>query len=131
MTGKVLTGKDIERILIIAQDIVSLNTPVSSDPDCEGELFDYLEDPSPTPEEEAIIADRHDVLMRCLAEFLKPKERQVMILRYGLDSGTPLTLREIGEELGITRERVRQLEERALRKLRVRFIKDNITMEDM
>lgn len=131
MTGKVLTGKDVERILMIAQDVISLNMPVSSDPECEGELFDYMEDPSPTPEEEAIMADRHDVLMKCLTEFLKPKEQQVIILRYGLDSGTPMTLQEIGEELGITRERVRQLEERALRKLRVRFAKDNITMEDI
>jgi RNA polymerase primary sigma factor len=131
MTGKVLTGKDIERILIIAQDVVSLNTPVSSDPDCEGELFDYLEDPSPTPEEAMILAGRKEYLLDIIQRYLKPREAQIIILRFGLESDNPMTLREVGEELGITRERVRQLEERALRRLRVYFAKNNLTTEDI
>lgn len=131
MTKKVWTGKDVEQILLIAQDIVSLNTPISNEPESDSELGHYIEDPSPTPDEVAITADRHDRIMECLTSFLKPREQKVIILRYGLDGGTPSTLNEIGEELGITRERVRQLEAKALRKLRIRFAKDNITMEDI
>ena len=131
MTGKVLTGKDIERILIIAQDVLSLNTPVSNDPDSETELFDYLEDPNPTPDEVAMMADRKEFLMKCLRKYLQPREVQIIVLRFGLESNNPMTLEEIGRELGVTRERVRQLEAKALRKLRYQFSKNNLTMEDI
>lgn len=131
MAGKVLTGKDIERILIIAQDIVSLNTPVSNEPDSDTELDDYIEDPSPTPDEEVIMADRREFLINCCAKYLSPRECAIIILRFGLESGNPMTLEEIGRELKITRERVRQVEKQAIRKLRFHFLKKNLTMEDI
>lgn len=131
MAGKVLTGKDIERILILAQDVISLSTPVSNDPDSEAELFDYLEDPGPTPDELVIMADRKEFLLKTLQERLKPREAQIIILRFGLESDNPMTLEEVGKELGVTRERVRQLENTALRKLRCHFLKNNLGLEDI
>ena len=130
MAGKVLTGKDIERILLIAQDVISLNTPVSNDPDSEAELFDYMEDPSPTPDEIVIMEDRKIQIMKLLQAQLNPHEMKVITLRFGLETDNPMTLEEVGRELGITRERVRQIENRTLRKLRYHFIKNDITMED-
>ena len=128
MAGKVLTGKDIERILLIAQDVISLNTRVSNDPDSEAELFDYLEDPDPTPDEIVIREDRKAQIMNVLLKNLNPREAKVIILRFGLETDNPMTLEEVGRELGITRERVRQIEERTLRKLRYHFIKNDITI---
>lgn len=131
MAGKVLTGKDIERILIIAQDVISLNTPVSNEPDSDTELNDYLEDPSPTPDELVIMEGRKEFLLNACAKYLSPRECTIIVLRFGLESGNPMTLEEIGQELKITRERVRQVEEKALRKLRFHFLKQNLTMEDI
>ena len=132
MAGKVLTGKDVEKILIIAQDVLSLNARVGNDAEeSDMELGDFLEDPAPNPEEEAMIADRHDVLMRLIAKWLEPREAKIVALRFGLEDGVALTLEEIGRELNITRERVRQIEDRALRKLRYRFATNNITWENI
>lgn len=132
MADKVLTGKDIEKILIIAQDVLSLNARVGNDlEESDMELGDFLEDPAPNPEEEAMRADRHDVLMQLIAKWLEPREAKIIALRFGLEDGIPLTLEEIGKELGVTRERVRQVEDRALRKLRYKFATNNITWENI
>jgi RNA polymerase primary sigma factor len=131
MAGKVLTGKDIERILMIAQDVMSLNMPVSNDPDSEAELNDYIEDTSPTPYELVVAADRKEFLLKQMRKCLSPRECTIITLRFGLESGNSMTLEEIGKELKITRERVRQLEEKALRKLRHYFLKQNLTREDV
>jgi RNA polymerase primary sigma factor len=131
MAGKVLTGKDIERILMIAQDVMSLNMPVSNDPDSEAELNDYIEDTSPTPYELVVAADRKEFLLKQMRKCLSLRECTIITLRFGLESGNSMTLEEIGKELKITRERVRQLEEKALRKLRHYFLKQNLTREDV
>lgn len=134
MSGRKYTGKEIERIMLLAQDVISLNTPIVNKgeaQDMDIELGDSIEDPSPTPEEEAIITNRREVIASYLQKYLSPHERKVIILRFGLEGGRPMTLEEIGREFGISRERVRQLEARALRKLRLQFAKNKITWENI
>lgn len=117
------TAKEVERILLIAQDVISLNLPIKQDNPDEGELGYYVEDPSPGPEERLLIAEREDNLLACLDKYLKPNEQKVIRMRFGFETKYPMTLEEIGKQLNITRERVRQIEARALRTLRYRLTK--------
>lgn len=134
MSGRKYTGKEIEQIMLLARDVISLNTPITNKGDLQDmdtELGDFIEDPSPTPEEEAMITNRREVIASYLQKYLSPREQKVIILRFGLESGRPMTLEEIGREYGITRERVRQVEAKAIRKLRFRFAKNKITWENI
>jgi RNA polymerase primary sigma factor len=112
------TGETEERVadlLGLVEDPVSLDSPVG-----DGESFfaDMIEDEgSAQPDERTAVEHRHGELARALAR-LNPRMHRVLELRFGLDGETPRTLEEIGAELGVTRERVRQLESRALRELR-------------
>jgi RNA polymerase primary sigma factor len=126
-----LTGKDIEWIMLIAQDVLSLNTPVTmgDSGDIGDELGDFIEDPGPTPEEEVILSDRRVTLVKYIKKFLNPREQRIIFLRFGFETGEPLTLEEVGAKLGITRERVRQIEEKALRRLKFQFTRNKITWE--
>ena len=102
-------------LLELVQDHVSLETPVG---DGESSFGDLLEDPSASaPEAETAERLRATELADALAQ-LKPRMQRVLIARFGLDGSKPKTLEEVGVLLGITRERVRQLETRALRELR-------------
>lgn len=80
----------------------------------EGESF---EDPRSASPDDEMAADNERVQLQGLLESIDPREAEVLRLRFGIDAETPLTLREIGERLGVSRERVRQIETRALRKL--------------
>ena len=131
MSGRKLTGKDVEWIMLLAQDVLSLNAPVTmgDSGDIGDELGDFIEDPGPTPEEEVILSDRRTTLVRYLKKYLNPREQRIIMLRFGFETGEPLTLEEVGEKLGITRERVRQIEEKALRRLKFQFARNKITWE--
>lgn len=134
MSRRKYTGKEIEQIMLLAQDVISLNTPVTNKGDTQDvdtELGDFIEDPSPTPEAEAMITSRREAIASYLQEYLSPRERNVIILRFGLESGRPMALEEIGKEYGISRERIRQVEARALRKLRFQFARNKITWENI
>lgn len=134
MSGRKYTGKEIEQIMLLAQDVISLNTPITNKgetQDMDTELGDFIEDQSPTPEEEAMIANRREVIAGYLQKYLSPREQKVIISRFGLESGQPMTLEEVGREYGITRERVRQVETKAIRKLRFQFAKNKITWENL
>ena len=110
------TEEEVKNILNYLQSPVSLETPVGDDG--ENSLGDMVEDRTePTPEE-AMNALVQQEEVKELLETLSDRERQVIRLRYGLDEEKPHTLEEIGEILGVTRERVRQIEARALEKLR-------------
>ena len=110
------TEEEVKNILNYLQSPVSLETPVGDDG--ENSLGDMVEDRTePTPEE-AMNALVQQQEVKELLETLSDRERQVIRLRYGLDDEKPHTLEEIGEILGVTRERVRQIEARALEKLR-------------
>ncbi|HIQ05365.1 MAG TPA: sigma-70 family RNA polymerase sigma factor, partial [Anaerolineae bacterium] len=102
----------------MAQNTVSLDQPVGEEDNGESSLADFIVDENtPSPLEQASQAMlREDV--RALLRTLKPREARVLSMRFGLDDGQPRTLEEVAEELGVTRERVRQIETRALRRLR-------------
>ncbi len=110
------TEEEVKDIINYLQSPVSLETPVGDDG--ESSLGDMVEDRSePTPEEAMnLIAEKEEV--EELLGRLNEREKSVIRLRYGLDGGKTHTLEEIGESLGVTRERVRQIEARAMEKLR-------------
>jgi RNA polymerase primary sigma factor len=108
--------KRVRQLLDLVEDPVSLETPVG---DGESLYGDLIEDTtSDRPDERTAIHLRHRELAVAL-ERLNPRMREVLELRFGLAGGDPKTLEEVGERLGVTRERVRQLESRALRELRL------------
>src|SRR5262249_59968047 len=105
----------IEELLDLVEDPVSLETPVGDGESLYGDLIEDTK--SDRPDEETALNLRHSELARAL-QSLNPRMRHVLELRFGLAGGEPKTLEEGGEGLGITRERVRPLEARALRGLR-------------
>lgn len=110
------TEEDVKNILSYLQNPVSLETPVGEDG--EDSLGDMVEDKTEATPEEAmdILVRREEV--RELLESLNERERNVIALRYGLEGNETHTLEEIGDMMGVTRERVRQIEARAMDKLR-------------
>jgi RNA polymerase primary sigma factor len=107
---------EVRLLLATNQNILSLNQPI--DEEGEAEFGDLLEQyVIPGTDEEMLRQSFEEALREALAE-LSDKERQILALRFGLDDDHPRTLREIGESLGISRERVRQVENQALTKLR-------------
>jgi RNA polymerase primary sigma factor len=106
----------IEELLDLVEDPVSLETPVGDGESLYGDLIEDTK--SDRPDQETALNLRHTELARAL-QSLNPRMRHVLELRFGLAGQDPSTLEEVGEGLGITRERVRQLEARALRELRL------------
>ena len=105
--------RDIQRI---AQDTISLETPVGEEEDSN--LGTFLSDTTTiTPEESATVSMLKEQLLNVLSS-LTPREQKVVMLRYGLEDGHPKTLEEVGREFNVTRERIRQIEAKALKKLR-------------
>ncbi len=105
----------VQELLDLVEDPVSLETPVG---DGESMYADLIEDVnSDRPDDTTAVKLRRKELAEALLR-LNPRMRRVLALRFGLDGEPPQTLEEVGEGLGITRERVRQLESRALRELR-------------
>ena len=106
----------VRELLQLAQEPVSLETPVGEEEDAH--LEDFIQD-----EEAGVPVDEagRQLLRRELMSVLKsltPREERVITLRFGLDDGRPRTLEELGKEFNVTRERIRQIEAKALRKLR-------------
>ena len=111
-----ITADKVREILKIAQDPVSLETPIGEEEDSH--LGDFVEDnDSPAPSDSASYALLREQLCNIL-HTLTPREEQVIKLRFGLEDGRPRTLEEVGKQFQITRERIRQIEAKALRKLR-------------
>jgi RNA polymerase primary sigma factor len=106
----------IEQLLDLVEDPVSLETPVGDGESLYGDLIEDTK--SDRPDEETALNLRQKELTRALRS-LSPRMRHVLELRFGLSGCDPKTLEEVGEGLGVTRERVRQLEKRALRELRL------------
>jgi RNA polymerase nonessential primary-like sigma factor len=112
-----LTPKQVREYLERSRHPLSLDLRVGDNQDTE--LGDLLEDDGPLPEDFATYASLQLDLDSLMAE-LTPQQREVLILRFGLNDGQPLTLASIGSMLSISRERVRQIEREALNKLRKR-----------
>ncbi|UYO99547.1 sigma-70 family RNA polymerase sigma factor [Oceanotoga sp. DSM 15011] len=113
------TPDKIKEILNNSKSIFSLNSPISNDSEGEGdsEMIDFIKDNAPTPEqigEKMIIRDTIEDLINQL----KPREAMVLKMRYGFLDGKQKTLEEVGAFFNVTRERIRQIENKSLRKLR-------------
>ncbi|POZ88582.1 sigma-70 family RNA polymerase sigma factor [Petrotoga sibirica] len=118
----VLMDKPVDKmkeVLISAKNIFSLNAPISNDVDAEGEteVLDFIDSDSPTPDEEGrkmIIRQK----MEMIIDTLSPKEAMILKMRYGFVDGKQKTLEEVGEFFNVTRERIRQIESKSIRKLK-------------
>lgn len=114
------TGLDsalVSDLLSISQDVVSIDSPVRRGEESDTALGEFIEDESDGPEKQVMdSALRAEV--RSLLSTLSDKERDIIELRYGLSGEKPMSLKEIGERYSLTKERIRQIEKRALEKLR-------------
>lgn len=111
-----ISEEKVREIIKIAQEPVSLETPIGEEDDSH--LGDFIpDDDAPAPAEAVASTMLKEQLMEVL-ESLTPREAKVLTLRYGLDDGKARTLEEVGKEFNVTRERIRQIEAKALRKLR-------------
>ena len=111
-----ISEEKVREIIKIAQEPVSLETPIGEEEDSH--LGDFIpDDEAPAPEESAAITILKEQLTEVL-DTLTPREEKVLRLRFGLDDGRARTLEEVGREFNVTRERIRQIEAKALRKLR-------------
>jgi RNA polymerase primary sigma factor len=111
-----ISEEKVREILKIAQEPVSLETPIGEEEDSH--LGDFIPDEDvPAPSDAAAFAMLKEQLIDVL-ETLTDRERKVLILRFGLDDGRARTLEEVGKKFDVTRERIRQIEAKALRKLR-------------
>lgn len=106
----------VREIQKIAQDPVSLETPIGEEEDSH--LSDFIEDEGSTAPTDAVSYTMLKEQLLGVLDTLTPREEKVLRLRYGLDDGRPRTLEEVGKEFNVTRERIRQIEAKALRKLR-------------
>lgn len=106
----------VEHILKISQETVSLEAPVGEEEDSK--LGDFIEDDKNLSPEDAAV---HELLKTHIDRFLSelsPREQRILKMRFGLESGRTHTLEEVGQEFGVTRERIRQIEAKALQKLK-------------
>ncbi|OQB21063.1 MAG: RNA polymerase sigma factor SigA [Firmicutes bacterium ADurb.Bin182] len=111
-----ISEEKVREIIKIAQEPVSLETPIGEEEDSH--LGDFIpDDDAPAPAEVAAFTLFKEQLMDVL-DTLTPREEKVLRLRFGLDDGKARTLEEVGREFNVTRERIRQIEAKALRKLR-------------
>lgn len=100
----------------ISQDPVSLETPIGEEEDSH--LGDFIEDEQAIAPTDVVASNLLKEQLLEILDTLTPREEKVLRLRYGLDDGKPRTLEEVGKEFNVTRERIRQIEAKALRKLR-------------
>ena len=106
----------VRKVLKIAQEPISLETPIGEEEDSH--LKDFIEDRSATSPVEAVIQTNLREQTQSVLKTLTPREEKVLKLRFGVGDGSEHTLEEVGQSFAVTRERIRQIESKALRKLR-------------
>ncbi|PIQ76263.1 RNA polymerase sigma factor RpoD [Candidatus Peregrinibacteria bacterium CG10_big_fil_rev_8_21_14_0_10_49_24] len=108
--------KKVRHIQKISQDIISLESPVGSEEDSK--LGDFIEDEEAINPFDATNRQLRKENVHSMLEFLTPRERKIIEMRFGLSDGIGHTLEEVGKEFGVTRERIRQIEAKVLQKMR-------------
>jgi RNA polymerase primary sigma factor len=111
-----LTPEKVREVMKISQEPISLETPIGEEEDSH--LGDFIEDQEAIAPAEAASVMLLKEKMQDVLQNLTDRERKVLVLRFGLEDGHQRTLEEVGQEFGVTRERIRQIEAKALRKLR-------------
>jgi len=111
-----LTPEKVREVIKISQEPISLETPIGEEEDSH--LGDFIEDHEAVAPAEAASVRLLKEKMNEVLKNLTDRERKVLVLRFGLEDGHQRTLEEVGQEFGVTRERIRQIEAKALRKLR-------------
>ena len=111
-----VTEERVREIQKIAQDPVSLETPIGEEEDSH--LGDFIEDEKTATPSDSVASKMLKEQLLGVLDTLTPREQMVLRLRYGVDDGKPRTLEEVGKVFNVTRERIRQIEAKALRKLR-------------
>jgi RNA polymerase primary sigma factor len=111
-----LTPEKVREVQKISQEPISLETPIGEEEDSH--LGDFIEDQEAVAPAEAASVMLLKEKMQDVLQNLTERERKVLVLRFGLEDGHQRTLEEVGQEFGVTRERIRQIEAKALRKLR-------------
>ena len=109
-----MTSQHVREMLAISREMVSLDAPVAGVDNGTSSLGDFVEDESYRQPEEATISEAMKDDIDSVLETLKPNEAKVLRLRYGLADGKPMSLKEVGEACSLTKERIRQIEKRAL-----------------
>jgi len=115
-TSMGLTPEKVREVMKISQEPISLETPIGEEEDSH--LGDFIEDQEAVAPAEAASVMLLKEKMQDVLQDLTERERKVLVLRFGLEDGHQRTLEEVGQEFGVTRERIRQIEAKALRKLR-------------
>jgi len=111
-----MTPEKVREIIKIAQEPVSLETPIGEEDDSH--LGDFIEDQDALAPSDAAAYELLKEQLEEVLDTLTEREEHVLRLRFGLDDGRTRTLEEVGQVFGVTRERIRQIEAKALRKLR-------------
>lgn len=114
-----MTPDQVEDILKLGQEPVSLEAPVGADGDGDARLGDFIEDDQEGRPLELVADKLREASLQQALQSLPWRERRVLELRYGLSPAGPMTLEDIGAQVGVTRERVRQIESRTLSKLKL------------
>ena len=106
----------VQRVLRITRDPISMDTPINDDE--EAKLGDFIQDTTVESPLDAATSTGLKEALRTVLETLTPREAKVLRMRFGIDMNTDHTLEEVGKQFDVTRERIRQIEAKALRKLR-------------
>ena len=111
-----IPSDEVQKILEVAQVPVSLDTPIGAEQDAQ--LGDFVEDRGVISAAEIVIGNNLKLCTAAVLKTLNPREEKIIKMRFGLDDGNAYTLDEVGQSFALTRERIRQIEAKALRKLR-------------
>lgn len=111
-----ITKEKVEHIMKISQETVSLESPVGEEEDSK--LGDFIEDKESLSPQEITVRSLMKGDLGIFLKFLTPREQKILRMRFGLEDGRTHTLEEVGKEFGVTRERIRQIEAKALQKLK-------------
>ena len=110
-----LSEEKVAKILALTPDICSLELPVGQDDSTLGDLLEDLDAPEP---QEMLVRRKLETMLHQMLGNLNPRQQQILKLHYGLDNGVCYSLEEIGRQLGISKERARQIEHQAMEKLK-------------